>query len=185
MEQLTNINNAMSDSEIGYTDRIRLLREKLELTQEQFADKIGVSTVLISDIERKKKKLSLSNAIEIRRLFNVSLDWLYELSDDTNDTASNIIDDLRQVFNIDFKNRTISVDENLAEFLDKLFDAYKTKKEKNIPDDGFKYWVDGLKKDYNEKLKSPTGRITKKYKLQDYDEYKLEHAAYIDTHHGI
>lgn len=185
MEQLTNINNAMSDSEIGYTDRIRLLREKLELTQEQFADKIGVSTVLISDIERKKKKLSLSNAIEIRRLFNVSLDWLYELSDDTNDTASNIIDDLRQVFNIDFKNRTISVDENLSEFLDKLFDAYKTKEEKNIPDDGFKYWVDGLKKDYNEKLKSPTGKTIKKYYLRDYHEYKLEHAAYIDTHHGI
>ena len=68
MEQLTNINNAISVSEIGYTDRIRLLREKLELTQEQFADKIGVSTVLISDIERKKKKLSLSNAVEMRRL---------------------------------------------------------------------------------------------------------------------
>ena len=60
MDELTNINNAISVSEIGYTDRIRLLREKLELTQEQFADKIGVSTVLISDIEIKKKKLSLS-----------------------------------------------------------------------------------------------------------------------------
>ena len=173
MEQLTNINNAMSDSEIGYTDRIRLLREKLELTQEQFADKIGVSTVLISDIERKKKKLSLSNAIEIRRLFNVSLDWLYELSDDINDTASNIIDDLRQVFNIDFKNRT------------KLFDAYKTKEEKNIPDDGFKYWVDGLKKDYNEKLKSPIGKTIKKYYLQDYREHNLENAGTIPTHRSF
>ena len=185
MDELTNINNAISVSEIGYTDRIRLLREKLELTQEQFADKIGVSTVLIFDIERKKKKLSLSNAVEMRRLFNVSLDWLYELSDDTSEPASNIIDDLRQVFNIDFKNKTILVDENLAEFLDKLFDAYKTKEEKNIPDEGFKYWLDGLKKDYNEKLKAPTGRTTKKYKLQDYGEYKLEHAAYIDTHQGI
>ena len=185
MDELTNINNAMSDSEIGYTDRIRLLREKLELTQEQFADKIGVSTVLISDIERKKKKLSLSNAIEIRRLFNVSLDWLYELSDDINDTASNIIDDLRQVFNIDFKNRTISVDENLSEFLDKLFDAYKTKEEKNIPDDGFKYWVDGLKKDYNEKLKSPIGKTIKKYYLQDYREHNLENAGTIPTHRSF
>lgn len=185
MEELTNINNVISDSEIGYTDRIKLLREKLGLTQEQFADKIGVSTVLISDIERKKKKLSLSNAIEIRRLFNVSLDWLYELSDDTNDMASNIIDNLRQVFKIDFKNRTISVDENLAEFLDKLFDAYKTKEEKNIPDDGFKYWVDGLKKDYNEKLKTPTGKPTKKYYLLDYREHNLEHAATIPTHRSI
>ena len=173
MDELTNINNAISVSEIGYTDRIRLLREKLELTQEQFADKIGVSTVLISDIERKKKKLSLSNAVEMR------------LSDDTSEPESNIIDDLRQVFNIDFKNKTILVDENLAEFLDKLFDAYKTKEEKNIPDEGFKYWLDGLKKDYNEKLKASTGRTTKKYKLQDYGEYKIEHAAYIDTHHGI
>ena len=137
--------------------------------------------MLISEIERGKKKLSLQNAKEIRKIFNVSLDWLYELSDDENDKASNIIDNLQNIFKIDFSNRTISIDNDLADFLDKLFTAYKTKEEKGMPDEALKYWIDGIKNEYNEKIKNNTtsNNVNPRYYLQDYREHKLEHAATI------
>ncbi len=180
MSELTNSN---SNDEFGFTSRTITLRNERGLTQQQFAEKINVSAVLVSDIERRKKKLSLQNAIEIRRIFNVSLDWLYELSNDTNDTASNIINNLRNVFRIDFENKTISVDEDLAEFLDKLFNAYKIKEEKGMPSEALKYWIDGIKNEYNEKIKNrdmfDTNKVIPKYYLQDYREHKIESAPHI------
>lgn len=172
--------NIANIDEIGFTSRTIILRDKEGLTQAQFAERIDVSAVLVSDIERKKKKLSLQSAVRISEEFHVSLDWLYELSDDTKDSASDIINNLHEAFEIDFKNRTISVDEDLADFLDKIFSAYETKKEKEIPDEALKYWVDGIKKEYNEKIAGKRSeRIYKKYYLQDYHEHKLEHACSI------
>lgn len=187
MSDFVNENNNNVNDNYGYTNRVYTLRTEKGLTQEQFAEMINVSKVLISDIERKKKILSLKNAIEIRKVFNVSLDWLYELTDDTNDTASNIIDNLKNVFQIDFSRRTISIDEDLGEFLTNLFVAYETKTDKNIPDEALKYWVDGLKKDYNEKLKQCNNqkKVSKKYYLQDYREHKLEHASTIMSHNNF
>lgn len=176
MIELTSKNN---NDEIGFTSRTIILREKEGLTQSEFAEKINVSAVLISDIERKKKKLSLQNAVEINKVFNVSLDWLYELTEDTRDTASNIIDNMSNAFKIDFKEKTILIDDDLGDFLEKIFEAYETKKEKNIPDEALKYWIDGIKKEYNEKIKIKNDKKpkSKKYYLQDYMDYKTSHAS--------
>lgn len=175
MIELTSKNN---NDEIGFTNRTIILREKEGLTQSEFAEKINVSAVLISDIERKKKKLSLQNAVEINKVFNVSLDWLYELTEDTRDTASNIIDNMSNAFKIDFKEKTILIDDDLGDFLEKIFDAYEIKKEKNLPDEALKYWIDGIKKEYNERIKNNPNKNTssKKYYLQDYMEHKRTQA---------
>lgn len=175
MIELTSKNN---NDKLGFTSRTKTLREKEGLTQSQFAEKISVSAVLISDIERKKKKLTLQNAVEIHKVFNVSLDWLYELTEDTRDTASNIIDNMSNAFKIDFKERTILIDDDLGDFLEKIFEAYETKKERNIPDEALKYWIDGIKKEYNEKIKTNNNKNkSKKYYLQDYMDYKTSHAS--------
>lgn len=162
--------NIDTNNNNGYTDRLPILRKKENLTQEQFAEKINVSTVLVSDIERQKKKLTLSNAIEIAKQFNVSLDWLYGLTDDTKDSASNILSTLKDIFDIDLEKKYIKVDKNLAVYLEGLSEVYKAKasKKHNLPEEAFNYWLNGIKTTYNENPKSGEKTL---YYLQSQEEY--------------
>lgn len=171
MIKITEKNIDTNNNNIGYTDRLPTLRKKENLTQEQFAEKIKVSTVLVSDIERQKKKLTLSNAIEIAKQFNVSLDWLYGLTDDTGDTVSNVIIALKDIFDIDFEQKCIKVEENLFTFIEEMSNAYRTTKSHNLPEEAFKYWIEGIQKSYNEKPKSDN---VKYYHLQSTEEYREE-----------
>lgn len=170
MGEITKKDMDIKDSDIGYTYRLQELRKRENLTQEELAEKIDVSAPLITSIERQVKKLSLRNAMLIAKQFNVSLDWLYGLSDDTKDSASNILATLKDIFDIDLEKKCIHIDENLADFLKGLSKAYKTKssKEYNLPEEAFNYWVEGIKKTYNENPKS--GKKTLYY-LQSQEEY--------------
>lgn len=165
------------DSKIGYTDRLPILRKREHLTQAELAEKIDVSAVLVSDMERQTKKLSLTNAVAIAKQFKVSLDWLYGLSDDTGDTVSNIIIALKDIFDIDFDQKCIRVEENLKQFIEELSNAYKIKsrKKNNVSDEAFKYWIEGIKKSYNEKPKSDKMTF---YYLQSQEEYLSEKLPY-------
>lgn len=168
MGEITKKDMDIKDSDIGYTYRLQELRKREKLTQEELAEKIDVSAPLITSIERQVKKLSLRNAMLIAKQFNVSLDWLYGLSDDTKDSASNILATLKDIFNIDLEKKCIHVDENLAKFLEGLFRAYKTKKDGILPEEAFNYWIEGAKKTYNDNPKS--GKKTLYY-LQSQEEY--------------
>lgn len=170
MSEIIAKNISTKDSNSAYTYRLDILRRKENLTQEEFAEKIGVSAVLVSNMEKQVKKLSLKNAIEISKQFNVSLDWLYGLSDDTKDSASNILSTLKDIFDIDLEKKCIYIDENLVKYLEGLSKAYKTKlsKEYNLPEEAFNYWVEGIKKTYNEKPKSGEKTL---YYLQSQEEY--------------
>lgn len=157
-EEQKNINTEKKrgkTSNSANTTRIKELRDKLGLTQQDFANELNRDFQMISHIERGTKGLTLPFAIEISKKFGVSLDWLYELSDDTGDYASNIIDDLRKVFKLDFEKKTITIDNELSKFLEKLNSAYKTKSEQNMPDEAFNAWIDKIKKDYNEEVSKP------------------------------
>ncbi len=170
MSEIIEKNINTKDSNSAYTYRLPILRKRENLTQAQFAEKINVSAVLVSDMETQKKKLTLRNAMEITKQFNVSLDWLYGLSDDTKDSASNILATLKDIFDIDLEKKCIYVDENLAKFLEGLFNAYKTKSSKkyNLPDEAFNYWVEGIERAYNENPKSDKKTL---YYLQSKEEY--------------
>lgn len=170
MSKNTKMDISVSNSKIGYTDRLQILRKKENLTQAEFAEKIDVSAVLISDIERQTKKLSLPNAMEIAKQFKVSLDWLYGLRDDTGDTASDIIIALKEIFDIDFEQKCIRIEKNLFEYIEQISNAYKIKaKEKNnVPEEAFNYWIEGIKKSYREK---PTSGEKTFYYLQTQEEY--------------
>lgn len=170
MSEITKNNIDTKDSDIGYTYRLQELRKRENLTQEELAEKIDVSAPLITSMETQKKKLSLRNAMLIAKQFNVSLDWLYGLSDDTKDSASNILATLKDIFDIDLEKKYIKVDENLAKYLEGLSKAYKTKssKEYNLPEEAFNYWVEGIKKAYNE---NPKGKEKTLYYLQSQKEY--------------
>ena len=171
MSEIKNNNISTRESNSAYTDRLPILRKRENLTQAQFAEKINVSAPLVTDMETQKKKLSLRIAMLIAKQFNVSLDWLYGLSDDTKDSASNILASLKDIFDIDLEKKCIHIDKNLADFLESLSRAYKTRKEGILPEEAFNYWIDGAKKTYNENPKSDKKTL---YYLQSQEEYLAE-----------
>ncbi|MGJ1366013.1 helix-turn-helix domain-containing protein [Sphingobacterium spiritivorum] len=57
-------------------DRIRFIRTSNKLNQADFADRIGIKQSPLSQIEHGKILPSLETLNEIRRVFNISLDWL-------------------------------------------------------------------------------------------------------------
>jgi len=56
--------------------RIEAARKKKGLTQEELADRAGVSQSMINHIEKGRKKPSLDIAIAIAREFNTTVDAL-------------------------------------------------------------------------------------------------------------
>lgn len=64
-----------------FGQRIKQLRQKLDLSQRDFAGKIGVTASALSAYEKGQKNPSVNVAIEIATVYNVSLDWLCGLKD--------------------------------------------------------------------------------------------------------
>lgn len=56
--------------------KIKSLRTKAGLTQEQMAEKCGISTSYLGHIERGSRKLSLETAVKIADCLRVSIDAL-------------------------------------------------------------------------------------------------------------
>lgn len=64
----------MNYIEIG--QRIRKYRKQQNLSQEELAEKIGISTTHMSHIETGSTKLSLSVLVDLAKNLNVKTDWL-------------------------------------------------------------------------------------------------------------
>lgn len=61
--------------------RIVTLRKEQGLTQTQFAEKLGTTQKQISKYERGIQDISAYRLIEMSNLFNVSVDYILELTD--------------------------------------------------------------------------------------------------------
>ena len=57
-------------------DRIKKRRNELGWTQDQLAQKAGISTSFLSDLENGKRSVSADNLLDISRVLNLSLDFL-------------------------------------------------------------------------------------------------------------
>ena len=79
---------------ISVNEKIRLIREIKGLTQEQVAEKLGVSPSVYGDIERGENDPKLSKLQKIAEIFEISLADLVDLGE-------------RGVLNINFNNRGI------------------------------------------------------------------------------
>ncbi|NLC97113.1 MAG: helix-turn-helix transcriptional regulator [Erysipelotrichaceae bacterium] len=64
------------------SDRIKKLREENNITQQEMADKIGVSRAAIAKWETNKGLPDISNLIRISDIFNISLDELIKGNED-------------------------------------------------------------------------------------------------------
>ena len=60
----------------GLSERVKALREALNLSQRQFAKKIFVSQTLINEIEQDKRKIQLRVLHLMAHQFNVNMEWL-------------------------------------------------------------------------------------------------------------
>ena len=62
--------------------RIKRLREKTGLSQAEFAEKIGISRVSVSQLEKGQRKISAEEITRISKLFNISPDNLLAFKKD-------------------------------------------------------------------------------------------------------
>lgn len=64
-------------------ERLIMLREKAELTQEQLGEQVGLSQSMIALIEAGRREPRKKYKIKIAKFFNVTVEWLfYEQNDD-------------------------------------------------------------------------------------------------------
>lgn len=56
--------------------RLKELRQKHSMTQEQLSDKLNISVSMMSKIETGNKGVSIDLLIEIAELFDVSLEYI-------------------------------------------------------------------------------------------------------------
>lgn len=67
-------------------ERCRSARETAGYTQEQLAERIGVSTQFLSDAERGVTGMSVSTIIKLCQILSISADFLLLGQDTTNET---------------------------------------------------------------------------------------------------
>lgn len=64
------------DTDLEVANRLAALREKLGLTQVDFAEALGIEKNTYNAYERGKRPLSVETAKKIRRRYGISTDWL-------------------------------------------------------------------------------------------------------------
>lgn len=65
-------------------ERLRILREKNELTQSEIAAYLCTSQSYYAQYENGKRQIPLDRAAQLARLYNVSMDYIGGLSDNIN-----------------------------------------------------------------------------------------------------
>ena len=76
--------------------RVKRLRRELNITQEQLAEKVGISTSFLGHIERGTRVASLETFVALCNALNVSADYLLQ-SSITSDASGTPSDDLNPV----------------------------------------------------------------------------------------
>lgn len=88
----------MGDSELQvFSDRLKEIRNKLNLTQVAFAEGIGITASALSAYENNLKNPSLGVVKKIAEKYNISIDWLCGL---TNTTSGEDIITYKDVLNL-------------------------------------------------------------------------------------
>lgn len=62
-------------------ENIRLNRDKSGMTQDELAEKVGISRNYISDLENDRYIPSVKTLTKIARVLNMNLDFLLEMSE--------------------------------------------------------------------------------------------------------
>ena len=162
----------------GISDRIRELRRKDNMTQEQFAEKIGVTANAISKLECGESKLSIETALSISDVCNVSLDWLFCKRNTMENVSKNILINLRELLKITFiygepnsyyiegqEFILLTIDDCLRDFLMNYEAAENAKTKMGISDKLYESMLCEIEENYNKMLRSGKRGNPIKYQL--------------------
>lgn len=144
--------------------RLAELRKGLGLTQEKFAEAIGVNKNTVSSVETSSRLLNIETGIEIAKKYGVTLDWLYGLKDAAKE--NDVLDSFSSFFGVG--KRTIAVADKttscenifltvhlsnvVRDYLLKKNEIEKTKEEKDLPTDAYKAWLESVKSIYMKEI---------------------------------
>ncbi|WP_019534280.1 helix-turn-helix domain-containing protein [Paenibacillus ginsengihumi] len=88
-----------------YGERIARLREKHSMTQEDLANRLGITRASLSHYENNRREPDYDTTVKIANLFNVSIDYLMGR---TEDPYKVLDDDVRQfVDSLELSDETI------------------------------------------------------------------------------
>ena len=174
MSNNTEIKRGRPPATLVNTDRVKEIRESLNMTQEEFANSIEVSTDIISKIEQNVTGVTFNVALKICNTYDISLDWLLNLSDIAKNNAMKTVIALRDVFNIsseEIKGKTeltLTINENLVDFILSLERAELLKNNAEMSDKIYNAWIDEIEQRYIAKEKSSGIKNAVKYHLVMY-----------------
>lgn len=138
----------------------RVIASRGSMTQEKYAEKIGMSVDNLRKIERGETSVTLKTAKAIRENIGTSLDYIYGYTDSTNDEASIMLLYLKELFSYnidtshDFVTHNISVRKSVSDFLKKYAQATKLYESGEIDTDIYTMWIEKIKKDLNTSFQS-------------------------------
>lgn len=118
-------------------DRFKELRKKMNVTQQEFADKLKISRNFVAQIEMGNKVPSDRTIDDVCKEFNVREEWLKDGKGDMfypvkrNDEISKLLGYVTKADDDDFKYRLINalarLDDSGWDKLEKLIDAISAK----------------------------------------------------------
>ena len=172
--------------------RLKELRNKLGVTQEEFANSIGISKTAISNIDNGKNLMSIEVALAVAEKYPMYLDWFYKRTD--NESSGNLDDFLsvfkvgqRSVF-IEGKNAsyestflTVQLSSVTRDYLLKLNEIEKINKEKDLPKDAYNAWRESVKMEYQKALKENKLGEMVEFVLIENDENFGNKVAYVEA----
>lgn len=89
-------------------ERVRELRNSLNLTLEKFGEKLGIKKGAVSAIETNRNSLTDQTALLICREYNVNYDWLMEGEGEMfSDLPQTILDELCKQYDLDDFDRSL------------------------------------------------------------------------------
>lgn len=106
---------------MDFSERLKELRKKANLTQVEVAEKLGISQPAYASWERGVKKPTQENLVRIAQVLNASVDYLVGNSEDKSDELDNI----ELLFRMNSKGLT---DEEKAVFKKELIEFMEERK---------------------------------------------------------
>ena len=161
-EHVDSINHAVKEVS---RNRVRYLRKSLGLSVGEFLDGIdGFSDYTLESIEKGNSGLTLDKALKISQKYDVSLDYLFGISDYINEKQIMSEVAFEQIFNIQFPLAdnegdpllvlNFSTNEYLLEYFYNKKVLDQKKKDGEITQEAFDFELQKLREKYNKVLKS-------------------------------
>lgn len=172
-------NNETSQVRGTTSERVKSVRNRFGLTQKDFAEKIEISLDAIKAIELKDNKLSFDIALRIAKTFNVSLDYLFNITDFMNEDEILIDRAFESIFDVSLIHKedyididgkmyntdilSLVTDDYLIQF---LYESKRLEEKKNnneINQDEYDFKIEYLKDKYYQSIKANVKEPSKHY----------------------